>query len=223
MPKNKWYYRFQDAGMIQRGHVVLSSGWHTNTYVNCALPLIRLDPVVDEIVEALAKCVRIQAAQHSGKIAFAGVGKGVHYAERIARWCQAHHTKNEFLFAFAQRRLTGRLFLPYNQRLLLQDAEVVVVDDVHMTGRTFHDLAKLMNGHTAGVLQYLTIVNRSQRKSIDDGKASFVIESLLQLPYLRKWRSRHTCSLCKSGVPYSTSIEGGLDEFTAHGQPAKNA
>lgn len=221
MPKNEWYYRMKKAGMVQQGHVVLSSGYHTGTYINCALPLITLNPIVDEIVEEMGEKVRPIAAQKSGIIAFISVGKGCFYAERIAWWCTQHYPGFIFRFAFAQRLNTGLLTLPYNQRTLLQDAEIIVVDDVHMTGRTFHDIAHLINGKSSRILQYLTIVNRGNARVIDDGMVSLLVESLVHLPKLKKWGSRSTCPLCKAGVKFSTSIEGGYHEFFTHGQPEK--
>lgn len=219
MPQNNWYYRIRQAGMLQNGHVVLSSGYHSEKYINCAYPLITLNPIVHEIIEALGKKIKLLPAQKGGPIAIFGVGKGAHYARLLAEWAQLNHPSRQFLFLYGQRQPDGTLFLPYNQAKFVQKSEVIIFDDAHMTGRTFRDMAGLINGKSQRVLQYLTIVNRSKSTTIDDGKLSFLIESLVHVPTLKKWKNMASCPLCKRGVPYSTSIEGGKTEFHIHGQP----
>jgi len=219
MPRNDWYYRFKKAGMIQSGHVVLSSGFHSERYINCAYPLITLNPIVRQIIEGLGQKIRVLPAQKGGPIAIFGVGKGAHYARLLAEWAQARHPDRQFLFLYGQRQYDGTLFLPYNQMRFLRESEVIIFDDAYMTGRTFRDIARLINGKSQRVLQFLTIVNRSEEKFVDDGNLSFMIESLVHVPTLRKWKDMASCPLCKKGIPYSTSIEGGKHEFHQHGQP----
>src|SRR5690606_13098399 len=109
MTQNQLLERFTEAGMIERKHVVLTSGYHTDTYINCALPLITLNPIVYEIVEALGRKLNITESQKGGPVVIFSVGKAAHYGRMLAEWAKEHYNGWEFLFLYGQRMLEGEL------------------------------------------------------------------------------------------------------------------
>ena len=171
---------FEDAGAILKGHFVLTSGRHTDTYVQCARVL--------EDTALTTRLAQDMAADLGGRdvdlVAAPAVGGIV------------------IGFAVAQSLGVNLIFSEREQETMRfrrgfgvpAGAKVVVVEDVVTTGgsvREVIDLAEQAGGEVVGVL---SLIDRGGPKSFDAE-----LWPLLRLE-VESWDAEE-CRLCASGIP----------------------
>lgn len=148
----------EESGAILRGHFVLSSGRHSDTYFEKFRLLERPD-VLSEV------CARIAAEfRDRGVDAVAGpTTGGIIIAFEVARQLRvpALYIEREG----EQRRLRRGAAVTRGHRLL-------VVDDVLTTGISVREVCELLRQHGAEIAGVATLVNRSEQP-IDFGAPLF--------------------------------------------------
>ncbi|MFH1857909.1 MAG: orotate phosphoribosyltransferase [Candidatus Omnitrophota bacterium] len=175
--------QFEEAGAFLSGHFELSSGRHSDRYLQCALLL--QDP---ERAEKLCKAL---AGRFRGKGTSVVIGPalgGVLVAYEVARALGARS-----LFA---ERVDGALQLRRNFKIQEKE-KVLVVEDVVTTGGSTQELVSLVRSEGAEVIGVGALVDRS------GGEVQYgaPFESLLALKV--ESYSKETCPLCKQGIPFT--------------------
>lgn len=167
----------EESGAMRSGHFLLSSGRHSDRYVEKARVLER-----PEAVQALA---REMASWHPAVEAVVAPAVGA----IVLGFAVAAESRARFLFA---EREDGRMAL--RRGFELQPGErTLVVEDVVTTGasaREVHELVGRSGAHSLGVA---ALVDRSQA---DPG---FPLRTVLRVE-ARSWDAE-SCPLCREGIP----------------------
>lgn len=221
-----WEEVFKKAGIVKKGHYILSSDLHTDIYYDFAVPICQTNnSLFIQIVEGLCELVNPRIPPW---LTVVGVGKGAFYAREMA--IQLQESRGiPIRFAFFTRGENNQLILRYDQECLFKDpednkkgAEIIIMDDAHTTGDTLNSMIGLVNQLGASILQYITIVNRAKAHShAYSDEYSLLIESLIHPLNLNHWPDRKDCPLCLAGEPFSTAFGQGHKEFHLKGQPQK--
>ncbi len=181
MTEDEMVQALKDSNAIRSGHFVLTSGRHSDTYVQCARVLE--DPALTtRLAETAVR--RLPAGLNVDLVAAPAVG-GIIFGFAAA---QALGVK----FIFSEREQGAMVFrrafdVPHG-------ANVLVVEDVVTTGGSVKEVIELVEGAGAKVVGVVSMIDRGGNKAFD---AEFW--PLLQLK-VESWPA-DSCSLCADGVP----------------------
>jgi orotate phosphoribosyltransferase len=181
----------QETGALLTGHFRLSSGLHSDSYVQCAL-LLEHPRNAKAIGEGLGAKIRSLGATKIVAPALGGVIIGYTVAEALG-----------VPFVFTERK-EGQMTLRRGFRL--QEGErVVIVEDVVTTGKSTRETADVIAQHGGVVAGFASILNRSGKANPFDAPYEF----LLALDF-ETW-DEGACPLCAKGVP----VDAPGSRFTA--------
>lgn len=172
---------FRDCGAYHKGHFRLSSGLHSEYYLQCALVLA--DPKV------AARLCGEAAKKFRGKKIDVVIGPaigGITAAYEVARALGARGIFSE--------REDGKMTLRRGFKLD-RGERVLIVEDVTTTGGSAKEVVKMTKALGAKVIGVGAIIDRS------GGKAKFgaPFKSLAKLNI--KTYQPNKCPLCKEGIP----------------------
>jgi len=171
---------FRETGAYLKGHFRLTSGLHSNEYLQSALVLQH--PAYAE------KLGREMAAQlpRAELVASPAIG-GLIIGHEVARAMEAR-------FIFAERDAAGKMTL--RRGFSLRPGEtVVVVEDVVTTGGSTREVIDLLRAAGAQVVGAGSIMDRSGGR-VDLGVPRVALETLNVV----SWQPEE-CPLCKQGLP----------------------
>ncbi|MCL2821834.1 MAG: orotate phosphoribosyltransferase [Firmicutes bacterium] len=173
---------FEKTGGILKGHFVLTSGRHADTYMQCAKLFI--DPVESEkLCNSLAKNLKKYDAEYVVSPAVGGILFGYEMARALG-------LKN----IFAERE-DGK----FNFRRgfdLKKGTKVLVVEDVVTTGGSAREVVALLQSIGCQVLAVASLVDRSGGKA-EFGGIPFEALISLEIPSFEK----ENCPICPLGIP----------------------
>ncbi|MFC1668383.1 orotate phosphoribosyltransferase [Chlamydiota bacterium] len=172
---------FKEKGALLNGHFILSSGLHSNEYMQCALLL-----QYPEVAALLCKELASKFMDERVDVVAGPALGGVIVAHELAR-----HLKVRSLFS---ERKEGKMLL--RRGFSLKPAErVLLVEDVITTGKSVLELYKLLQLYNCTIMGIAMLVDRS------DGKLNpgIKVESLLKMSF--KTFSPQDCPLCLQGIP----------------------
>ena len=171
---------FLDHGALLKGHFLLSSGLHSDRYLQCALVLAQTG--------AAEKLGRELASKTSGKpdLVLSPAMGGLMIGHEVARALGVRHYFTE--------RVDGVVLL--RRGFTLKPGEkVIVVEDVVTTGKSTKEVFEVIRASGANVLGALSIVDRT------DGGLD------LGAPYSALWKvaipawGPELCPPCRAGIP----------------------
>jgi orotate phosphoribosyltransferase len=173
--------QMEESGALRQGHFLLSSGLHSNAYVQCALLLE--DPVrARRMGEELGGELR---AYHPDSVLAPALG-GVIIGHEVAAALGVP-------FRFSERK--GEEMGLRRGFELRQGERVVIVEDVVTTGRSTLETAALATGRGARVVAVGAIVDRTA------GRTPFDVPFRALLPLDLPSYPPADCPLCKEGAP----------------------
>lgn len=170
----------RETGALLTGHFRLSSGLHSENYVQCAL-LLEHPRNAKAIGEALGAQIRSLGIQKIVAPALGGVIIGYTVAEALG-----------VPFVFTERK-EGTMTLRRGFRIEPGE-RIVIVEDVVTTGKSTRETADVIAQHGGVVVGFASILNRSGRPNPFDAPYEF----LLALNF-ETW-SDEQCPLCAKGV-----------------------
>lgn len=180
MTPNDVMTRLQRSGALLNGHFLLSSGLHSDSYVQCAL-LLQYPGDAEAVGAAIAEALDEFAAD---KVLSPAIG-GIVIGQEVARALSIPHQ-------FVEKQ-NG---VPTLRRgfSLKKGERVVVVEDVVTTGRSTKEVIELARSMGAIPVAVGSIIDRSA------GKADFDVpyRGLLKLDF--KVYKSDECPLCEAGV-----------------------
>lgn len=172
---------FLDNGALLKGHFLLSSGLHSDRYLQCALVLAQ-----PGAAETLGKALAAKAAAKPDLILSPAMG-GLMIGHEVARALGVRHYFTE--------RVDGTVLL--RRGFTLKPGEkVIVVEDVVTTGKSTKEVFEVIRAAGANVVGALSIIDRT------DGEPD------LRAPYSALWKVSITawkpeeCPQCKTGIPF---------------------
>ena len=175
---------FIDTGALLEGHFRLSSGLHSDRYLQCARLLMW-----PERAEAAGKELAGKLSDSPAQFVVAPAMGGIIIGHEVARAL-------ELPFVFAERH-DGAFSLRRGFRLSPGDS-VIVVEDVFTTGKSTREVIALVGAAGAKTVAAGSIVDRG----LPPGVLGVPSRSLLTLD-VPAW-SEADCPLCRKGVPLDT-------------------
>ncbi|MDX1510661.1 MAG: orotate phosphoribosyltransferase [Nitriliruptorales bacterium] len=175
-----WLAQFEDRGVHRTGHFQLSSGLHSDTYLQCALALT--DPAfADELGAALAAEITVEIDVVVSP-AIGGLLAGFVVARALG-----------VPFVFTERK-DGVMTLRRGQAIE-PGARVLIVEDVLTTGGSAREAADVVEAAGGVVVAWAALVDRSTA----DQPLPFGATSLVRVtPSV--WEPGE-CPLCTGDVP----------------------
>lgn len=171
---------FVEHGALLKGHFLLSSGLHSDKYLQCALVLAQ-----PGAAEALGKALAAKATAKPDLILSPAMG-GLMIGHEVARALGVRHYFTE--------RVDGKVLL--RRGFALKPGEkVIVVEDVVTTGKSTKEVFEVIKAAGATVLGALSIIDRTEG------------EPNLQAPYSALWKvsvpawAPELCPPCRAGIP----------------------
>jgi orotate phosphoribosyltransferase len=174
----------RETGAVLDGHFRLSSGLHSNRYVQCA-KLLEEPRHADALGEELASKLRDLAPARIVAPALGGVIIGYTVARALG-----------VPMVFTERKegemaLRRGFSIPSGQR-------VVIVEDVVTTGKSTRETAQVVEAHGGEVVGFASILNRSGTANPFDAPYRALMEMKLET-----WPPE-SCPLCAAGKPLDT-------------------
>ncbi len=171
---------FAKHGALLKGHFLLSSGLHSDRYLQCALVLAE-PKAAEELGRALAAKLGVQP-----DLVVSPAMGGLMIGHEVARALGVRHYFTE--------RVDGTMALRRGFRVEPGE-RVVVVEDVVTTGKSTKEVFAVLRAAGAEVVAAASIVDRAE------GKAD------LGVPHAALWAvsvpawAPDACPPCKAGVP----------------------
>lgn len=173
---------FHETGALQKGHFLLTSGLHSDTYLQCAL-VLQYPHLAQKLAEAMAQQL---AGQKIDVVVGPAMG-GVTWAYQLGLTlgCRAIFTERSEDVMTLRRGFS----IAHGERVL-------VAEDVSTTGGSAQEVVRLMEGSGGQVAGVALIVDRTA------GALNFGVPyySLYQLNP-QTW-TRGNCPLCQMNQPF---------------------
>ncbi|ABX30781.1 orotate phosphoribosyltransferase [Petrotoga mobilis SJ95] len=170
----------QDTGAFLKGHFLLSSGLHSDTYIQCAKVL-----KYPEYSELLGKLIADKVASKIDYVVSPALG-GIIIGYEVARALKVP-------FLFAERNEKGNMSLRRDQ-VINNNSKILIVEDVITTGKSTLEVAKLVESNGGYVTSFACIVNRSDKIVLENRE----IISLVKIQAATY--SSENCPLCIQGL-----------------------
>lgn len=176
---------FKEKEALLEGHFVLSSGLHSDRYLQTALLLQHV-----AIAERLGKDLASQFKDRVDVVVSPAIG-GLIIGHEVARakGCRA---------IFAEKDDKGKPALRRGFTLTPKD-KVLVIEDVITTGLSTAEVVKLVQENGAELVGIGSVVNRSVGQNPHLEQFKKPLHSILTLA-VESWQPSE-CRLCKQGVP----------------------
>ncbi len=172
---------FHETGVWQKGHFLLTSGRHSDNYLQCAKVLQY--PRYNEVL--CREIARRFAEDEIDVVAAPAIG-GILIAYEVARQL---NTKMLFTERVGEKMTLRRGFT------LEPGAKVLVVEDVITTGGSVQEVIDLLKEQGGNISGVATFIDRSGGKVIFPPRS----EALLSMKVLSY--SPEECPLCQAGLP----------------------
>ena len=185
----------QNTGAILEGHFLLTSGKHSNLYIE-KFRILEDPNALDKVCRAMAEIVMDENVE---LVLGAAIG-GILIAGGVGRYLSVRHIFSE--------RVNGNMELRRGFSIS-KGQRVVVVEDIITTGGSVVELIQLAREQGAEIVQVVNLVHRSS------GEVEFGVPStaLLTIPS-ESWQPKD-CPLCKQGVPVTERGRTGKKMETA--------
>ncbi len=170
-----------DTKALLKGHFLLSSGKHSDGYVQCA-KLLQYPDKAAIVVEEIVRQLRQEDIQVDKVVGPAMGGIVIAYEVGRQLGVPAIFTERE------NNEMTLRRGFEIEK-----GERVLVIEDVITTGKSSLETIKVLEEHGAEVLGLACLANRSDRSKID-----YPIYSAIDLEI--NSYDKETCPLCKEGL-----------------------
>ncbi|MBT2558910.1 orotate phosphoribosyltransferase [Hymenobacter sp. ISL-91] len=169
---------------LLRGHFRLSSGLHSDTYVQCARFLRRPELAAPAAAE-LAR--QIQAAGFAPDVVVGPAMGGVVMGYELARQLGVPGI-------FTERDENGQMSL--RRGFTIEPGQqIIIAEDVVTTGKSTNEVARLLTELGGKVLAVASLIDRT------GGNAALNFPNFALLPVTAATYAPDDCPLCRAGVP----------------------
>lgn len=174
------------TGALLEGHFLLSSGLHSDKYIQCA-KLLQYPDLAEEMGTLLAGKLNSAEIQKPNVIASPAIG-GIIIGQEVGRALGIRHI-------FVEKDDLGKPVLKRGFQIDSDDT-FVVVEDVITTGKSTKEVIEVLKALGGKPLAVLAIVNRSGKNEPIEGLPLLCLMNMDLLVY-----NPQDCPLCKSGLP----------------------
>ncbi len=184
MQKEEIVKLFEDAGAIQHGHFVLTSGRHAQTYIQCQRVMENPDLTFKLAQEAISRLP--QSLIDSIDVVVSPAVGGITWGFAVAL-----ALKKRFIFA---ERVDGKM--TFRRSFELNDDEkALICEDVVTTGGSVKEVCDLVEANGAKALAVVSMIDRKSGRAFDQD-----FYPLLEFE-TKSW-SADECELCAEGVDF---------------------
>ncbi len=150
---------FKKYNAILEGHFLLSSGLHSDKYIQCAL-VLQYPDIAEQISMLLFEEIRNNTNlwQQINVVVAPALG-GIIIGHEIARVIKTFSQK-QIRFIFTERDDTGKMTLRRNFEITNLD-KVAIVEDVVTTGKSTNEVIEVVKNFGGEILFLCSIFNRS--------------------------------------------------------------
>lgn len=180
--RDRWYRILYQNGAILKGHFLLSSGRHSDTYVQCAR-ILQFPWYAEELGRGLGESIR---SQGTPDVIISPALGAILIGYEVARALQT-----PFLFA---ERVGDQLLLRRDQRIEA-GRNYWIVEDVITTGRSTHEVAAIVQQGGGTVAGCAAIVDRSVPEVTFPWPKIYLLR--MEIPTFEA----DDCPLCQAQVP----------------------
>ena len=159
---------------LLEGHFVLTSGLHSNMYVQCA-KLLSNPNAASKICSSLTE--KILKSFSSVDLILSPALSGIIIGYEIGR-----RLNKEAIFS---ERVEGKFQLRRGFSIK-KDTKVLIVEDVITTGKSILECAKLVKKANAIILGFACIIDRSNKKSLLIKKNKIISQIKISIPVYKK-------------------------------------
>ena len=175
--------KFEEAGAIQKGHFKLTSGVHSDIYIQCA-QVMQYPEFMNNLCSELGKKFRgddvdVIVGPAVGAIIMAHV-----MARVLGPWVRAIFTERE----------NGKMTLRRSFKIK-KGEKVLVVEDVTTTGSSVKEVIAIVKERQGKVVGVGALIDRS------GGKIDFGVKTQSLLTLDIKTYLPEVCPLCQKGIP----------------------
>ncbi len=173
---------FKNTGAISKGHFLLSSGKHSEYYIQCA-QVLQYPAYTEQLVRNLAEKLNT-----SYDLVVGPAMGGIILAYEMARYfnIRAIFTEREQDNMKLRRDFS-----------IKQGEEVLVVEDVITTGGSVMEVIELIRSHGGRIKDVAALINRSGDE-IDFNPYGLTLTSLINFEIVSY--NKDECPLCKKGI-----------------------
>jgi len=175
--------KFEQAGAIQKGHFKLTSGVHSDTYIQCAQVMQHPD-FMHNLCSELGKKFRGDDIDVIVGPAIGGIIIAHVMARVLGPWVRAIFTERE----------NGKMTLRRSFEIK-EGEKVLVVEDVTTTGSSVREVIDIVKSRQGKVVGVGVLIDRS------GGKVDFGVKTEKLLTIDIKTYLPEECPLCKKGIP----------------------
>lgn len=173
---------FQESNALLKGHFLLSSGLHSERYLQCAL-VLQHPKLAKKLGKELADLFKSLSVDTVISPALGGLIIGHEVAKALG-----------VRFIFTERQ-DGKMTLRRGFTIIPEE-KIIVIEDVFTTGGSTKEVMEVVQQNGATVMGAGAIVNRSEKE------ISFGVPSKYLLPLQIKVYEPAHCPLCKEGLPF---------------------
>jgi len=183
---------FKSYNAILEGHFLLSSGLHSDKYIQCAL-VLQYPDLAEKIAMLIFEEIRKNSNlwQDVDVVVSPALG-GIIIGQELARVIKTFSQKKVHAI-FTERDAVGKMVLRRGFEIKKTD-NVIVVEDVITTGKSTKEVIDVVKNSNANVLAICSIFNRA--KEINFGFPYFYINKIEVHNY-----EPQNCPLCEQGIP----------------------
>ena len=175
--------KFEEAGAILKGHFKLTSGVHSNAYIQCA-QVMQYPGFIQNLCNELGKRFKDDRIEVIVGPAIGGIIMAHVMALALGSWVRAIFTERE----------NGKMTLRRSFQIK-KGEKVLVVEDVTTTGSSVREVVDIVKERQGKVVGIGALIDRSGG-TIDFG---FKYEKLLTIKM--DVYDPEDCPLCKKGIP----------------------
>ncbi|TDX09628.1 MULTISPECIES: orotate phosphoribosyltransferase [Petrotoga] len=170
----------KDTGAFLTGHFLLSSGLHSDTYIQCAKGL-KYPEYAEFFGKLIAKKIKVKV-DYVVSPALGGIIIGYEVARAL-----------KVPFLFTERDEKGNMSLRRDQ-VIINNSKILIVEDVITTGKSTLEVTKLVESSGGVVTSIACIVNRSSKKVLESREIISLVNIKAATYSLEK------CPLCFQGL-----------------------
>jgi len=175
--------KFEEAGAIQKGHFKLTSGVHSDIYIQCA-QVMQHPEFMHNLCSELGKKFRGDDIDVIVGPAIGGIIMAHVMARVLGPWVRAIFTERE----------NGKMTLRRSFKIK-EGEKVLVVEDVTTTGSSVREVMDIVKSRQGKVVGVGVLIDRS------GGEVDFGIKTEKLLTVDIKTYLPEECPLCKKGIP----------------------
>ncbi len=175
--------KFEQAGAIQKGHFKLTSGVHSDTYIQCA-QVMQYPGFMNNLCSELGKKFRGNDIDVIVGPAIGGIIMAHVMAQVLGPWVRAIFTERE----------NGKMRLRRSFEIK-EGEKVLVVEDVTTTGSSVREVIEIVKSRKGKVVGVGVLIDRS------GGRVNFGVKTEKLLTVDIKTYLPEECPLCKEKIP----------------------